>query len=257
MTAHSPDFELRLAASEADIRAGQRLRYEVFVEELGGDGPQVDHAARLERDGFDAIYDHLLLFDKAAPGTPAVGVYRLMRSDRLAPGARFYSEDEYEIDVLTTSGRRLLELGRSCVHPAYRGGAALMALWQGLLAYVEAHGIEVMFGAASFHGTDPAALAAPLSLLHHRHLAPEPLRVRARGAHFQTMNLMKEAEIDRVAAMRAVPALIKSYLRLGGYVGEGAYIDHAFNTIDVCIVVDIAAVPEKMRAIYARGRSAA
>lgn len=253
MTAHIPDFELRLAADEADIRAGQRLRYEVFVDELGGTGPLVDHAARLERDRFDPIYDHLLLFDNAAPDRPAVGVYRLMRSDQLAAGARFYSEAEYDIDVLKASGRRLLELGRSCVHPEYRGGAALMALWQGLLAYVEQHRIDVMFGVASFHGIDPAPLAAPLSLLHHRHLAPEHLRVRARPEHFQRMDLVPEAQIDRVAAMRAVPALIKSYLRLGGYVGEGAFVDHDFNTTDVCIVVDIGEVPEKMRALYARG----
>lgn len=256
MTAHSPQFELRLAANADDIRAGQRLRYEVFVEELGGNGAMVDHAERLERDAFDPIYDHLLLFDRAAPGSPAVGVYRLMRSDQLAPGARFYSEAEYDIDVLKRSGRRLLELGRSCVHPDYRGGAALMALWQGLLDYVDRHGVEVMFGVASFHGTDPAALAAPLSLLHARHLAPEALRVRARPEHFQRMDLMAEAEIDRVAAMRAVPALIKSYLRLGGYVGEGAYIDLDFNTTDVCIVVDIAEVPARMREIYARGAGA-
>ncbi|GKY87927.1 GNAT family N-acetyltransferase [Sinisalibacter aestuarii] len=253
MTAHCPDFELRLAQGAEDLRAAQRLRYEVFVEELGSDGPLVDHGARLERDAFDPVYDHLLLFDKARPGAPAVGAYRLMRSDMLAPGTNFYSEDEYDIDVLKASGRTLLELGRSCVHPDYRGGAALMALWQGLLAYVETHGIEVMFGVASFHGTEIGPLAPTLSLLHHRHLAPEPLRVRARPAHFRRMDLMAEDEIDRVAAMRAVPALIKSYLRLGGYVGEGAYIDLPFNTTDVCIVVDIAQVPGKVRAIYERG----
>jgi L-ornithine Nalpha-acyltransferase len=253
MTAHIPDFELRLAASEADIRAGQRLRYQVFVTELGSDGAMVDHAAGLERDAFDPLYDHLLLLDRARPGAPAVGVYRLMRSDMLAPGARFYSEDEYDIDVLKASGRSLLELGRSCVHPEYRGGVALKVLWQGLLSYVKMHRIEVMFGVASFHGTEIAPLAAPLSLLHHRHLAPPPLRVRARPDHFQRMDLMPEAEIDRVAAMRAVPALIKSYLRLGGYVGEGAYIDAPFNTTDVCIVVEISQVPPRLRAIYERG----
>lgn len=253
MTAHIPDFELRLAADEADIRAGQRLRYEVFVEELGSTGPMVDHAARLECDVFDAHYDHLLLFDRARPGAPAVGAYRLMRGDMLAPGAHFYSEAEYDLDVLKASGRRLLELGRSCVHPEYRGGRALMLLWQGLLAYVKAHRVEVMFGVASFHGTDVAPLAAPLSLLHHRHLAPESLRTQARPDHFQRMDLMTEGEIDRVAAMRAMPVLIKSYLRLGGFVGEGAYIDMPFNTTDVCIIVDMAMVPDKMRALYERG----
>ncbi|HHS93947.1 MAG TPA: GNAT family N-acetyltransferase [Rhodobacterales bacterium] len=252
MTAHSPTFELKLAASEADLCAAQRLRYDVFVHELGGDGPMVDHEAGLECDAYDALYDHLLLIDTAAPGAPVVGSYRLMRGDQLAPGARFYSETEYDLEVLKASGRRLLELGRSCVHPDYRGGAALMALWRGLLGYVEAHAIEVMFGVASFHGTDPTPHAAPLSLLHQNHLAPEPLRVRARGEHFQVMGLVELAAIDRVAAMRAMPPLIKSYLRLGGFVGEGAYIDRDFNTIDVCIIVDIALVPESLRALYGR-----
>ncbi len=252
MAAHRPEFELRLAAGEADIRAAQRLRYEVFVEELGGDGALVDHAARLERDAFDAHYDHLLLFDRARPGDAAIGVYRLMRDDMVHRVGRYYSESEYDLGVLKASGRRLLELGRSCVHPDYRGGAALMQLWRGLLGYVERHGIEVMFGVASFHGSDPAPLAQPLSLLHHRHLAPPALRVRALREHFQRMDLVPEAEIDRVAAMRAVPALIKAYLRLGGFVGEGAFIDAPFNTTDVCVVVDIARVPDSVRAIYAR-----
>lgn len=253
MPPETPDFELRLARSQDDIRAGQRLRYEVFVAELGGDGALVDHEARLERDAFDAHYDHLLLFDRARPGAPAVGVYRLLRDDMVARVGRYYSEDEYDLAVLKRSGRRLLELGRSCVHPDYRGGTALMHLWRGLLGYVERHGIEVMFGVASFHGTDIDALAPPLSLLHHRHLAPPELRVRARGPHAQRMDLVAESGIDRVAAMRAVPALIKAYLRLGGFVGEGAFVDHAFNTTDVCVVVDIARVPERMRALYARG----
>jgi len=256
MASKKPKFELRLAADEEDIRAAQRLRYEVFVEELGGTGALVDHGARLERDAFDAHYDHLLLIDKARPGAPAVGVYRLMRDDMVHLVGQYYSESEYDLGVLKASGRRLLELGRSCVHADYRGGAALMHLWRGLLAYVERHGIEVMFGVASFHGTDPAPLAQPLALLHHCYLAPPELRVRALPEHFQPMDLVADAEIDRVAAMRAVPALIKAYLRLGGYVGEGAFIDAPFNTTDVCVVVDIAKVPEKARAMYARGGSA-
>ncbi len=253
MSTSNPEFELRLARTAQDIRAGQRLRYEVFVEELGGGGDLVDHAARLECDAFDPLFDHLLLFDKARPGAPAVGVYRLMRSDMLGDGDRFYSEDEYDLSVLTGSGKRLLELGRSCVHRDYRGGQALMMLWKGLLAYVDRHDIDVMFGSASFHGTDIGALKEPLSHLYHCHLAPEDLRVRALPEHYQSMDLMPESAVDRVAAMRAVPPLLKAYLRLGGFVGDGAYIDHVFNTTDVCIVVEIAKVPPRLRALYAGG----
>jgi putative hemolysin len=124
-------------------------------------------------------------------------------------------------------------------------------LWNGLAGYVAEHGIEILFGVASFHGTDIAALAQPLSLLHHRHLAPEALRVRARAAHFQRMDLIAEDALDRRAAMLEVPALIKAYLRLGGVVGEGAFVDHAFNTTDVCLIMDTGRMNARSRRIYA------
>ncbi len=248
-----PDFEICLAKDAADIRAGQRLRYDVFVAELGGDGPMVDHAERLERDEFDPYFDHLLLRDKARPGAPAVGVYRLMRDDQMQAAGRYYSEAEYDLTALKASGRRLMELGRSCVHPDYRGGEALKRLWQGLLDYTLTHGIEVMFGVASFHGTDIEVLKQPLSFLHHDHLAPPELRTRALAPHFQSMDLMPSEDIDRSAAMRQMPALIKAYLRLGGTVGEGAFVDKPFNTTDVCIIVDLERVPPRTREMFGRG----
>jgi putative hemolysin len=126
-------------------------------------------------------------------------------------------------------------------------------LWGGLADYVERHGIEVMFGVASFHGTDVAPLAGALSHLHHRHLAPEGLRVRSRV--YQPMDLVPEAAVDRVAAMRATPALIKAYLRLGGFVGDGAFLDHQFNTTDICLIMDAARISPRQRSIYSRARA--
>ena len=245
--AADPEFSVRLARTEDDLRAAQRLRYEVFVAELGGGGAEVDHEARLERDRFDAHVDHLLLTD-AARGA-VVGVYRLLREDHARAAGQFYSEDEYDLAPLRASGRRLLELGRSCLHPDYRGGTAMLHLWQALAGYVTEHRIELLFGVASFHGTDVAALAQPLSLLHHRHLAPEGLRVRSRA--FQPMDLLPEDAIDRKRAMLETPSLIKAYLRLGGVVGEGAFVDHAFNTTDVCLLMDTAALSPRQRGIYA------
>ena len=250
MPSEPPQFSVRLARDAADVRAAQRLRYEVFVAELGGGGDGVDHDARLECDRFDAVFDHLLLLD-AARGDAVVGVYRVMREDQARAAGQFYSEDEYDLEPLRRSGRKLLELGRSCLHADYRGGAGMMHLWQALADYVQSHGIEVLFGAASFHGTDVAALRQPLSLLHHRHLAPEPLRVRARV--YQSMDLVAEDQIDRRRAMLETPALIKAYLRLGGTVGDGAFVDHAFNTTDVCLVMDTAQMNERQRSLYARG----
>lgn len=254
-------FVLRLAADARDLKAAQRLRYEVFVAELGGTGPMVDHDARLEVDEFDPFFDHLLLIDPARDPetlTDVVGVYRLLPSDRLAVSGRFYSESEFDLTPLKASGRRLLELGRSCVHADYRGGTAMFLMWNALADYVLERGIEVLFGAASFHGTDVAALAQPLAYLHHHHLAPEALRVRAKPAHRQEMALIAPDALDRRAAMAGTPALIKAYLRLGGFVGDGAWIDAAFNTTDVCLVMDTARMSEKHRDFYLRkqGREA-
>ncbi|WP_171211498.1 GNAT family N-acetyltransferase [Ruegeria sp. HKCCA5426] len=243
-----PSFTVKLAETEAELRAAQRLRYDVFVRELGGGGEMVDHEAGLERDRFDPYFDHMLAIDDQTGET--VGVYRLLPGERAAELGQFYSEDEYDLTVLRDSGRRLLELGRSCLHPNYRGSTAMYHLWNSLARYVLERQIEVLFGVASFHGTDVQALAQPLSMLHHNHLAPPDLRVRAQPDVFQSMNIVDADALDRRAAMVRVPALIKAYLRLGGFVGEGAFIDHTFNTTDVCLILDTARMNERQRRIY-------
>lgn len=250
MIREEPHLSVRLARDATDLEAAHRLRYEVFVEELGADGPLVDHERRLERDAFDAGCDHLVLVDArrdAARGRHVVGVYRLGRG----LGGRYYTEGEFDLAPLRAGGRRLLELGRSCVHPDYRGGTAMVHLWGGLADYVRRHGVDVLFGTASFPGTDPAPLAHALSLLHHCHLAPPALRPRALPRGRVAMDRLPRHRIDRRCATRALPALIKGYLRLGGFVGEGAFVDRAFNTIDVCLVMDTALVTGPGRILYA------
>ncbi|MGB0901059.1 GNAT family N-acetyltransferase [Halocynthiibacter sp.] len=248
-------FECRLARCDAELTAAQRLRYRVFVKELGGDGTLVDHEQGLERDRFDPYFDHLLLLDHdrdAHPDGPVVGVYRLMQEQGAVSAGSFYSEDEYDLTTLRNSGRKLLELGRSCLHEDYRGGMAMYYLWNGLADYVRSNEIEVLFGVASFHGTEIDPLKNALSLLHHNHLAPEDLRVCAQPDAFQSMNLKAKDAIDRKAAMLAIPALIKAYLRLGGFVGEGAFVDHAFNTTDVCLLMDTKRMNERKTGLYDR-----
>ncbi|SLN34617.1 hypothetical protein ROA7450_01579 [Roseovarius albus] len=247
-----PRYHVRVAQGEADIRKAQRLRYEVFVEELGSDGALVDHENRLEMDQFDPFFDHLLLLD-ARNNDEVVGVYRVLRDDQAERMGRYYSEDEYDLTALKNSGRKLMELGRSCLAADHRGGPAMFYLWNALAHYVYEHGIEIMFGVASFHGTDPNEIAPSLSFLHHNHLAPENLRTKAQPAQYQNMNLCSVEEIDRRAAMKQIPPLIKAYLRLGGFVGDGAYIDHEFNTIDVCLIMDTEQLNEKQKNIYSKG----
>ena len=251
MMIQSPTFAVRLARGESDLLAAQRLRYRVFVQELGGDGPLVDHDLGLERDRFDAVFDHLLLIDPLLPVTDqVVGVYRLLGDAGARRLGQYYSEDEYDLSVLRGSGRNLLELGRSCLHPAYRGGTAMYHLWHGLADYIADHQIEVLFGVASFHGQEPQRLAQPLSYLHRHHLAPPELRVCART--YAPMDLLPPDKIDRRQAMLETPALIKAYLRLGGMVGDGAFVDRAFNTVDVCLLMDIARMNPKQKQLYTK-----
>lgn len=246
-------FQVRLAETEADLRAAQRLRYRVFVEELGGDGPMVDHAARLERDAFDPVTDHLLLIDTEGSDeddSRVVGAYRLLRSDQATAYGRFYSDGEYDLAPLRATGVPLLELGRSCVDAAHRTGAGIFLLWNGLADYVLANGIEILFGVASFHGTDPRTIELPLSWLYHHHLAPEPLRVHSRKP--QRMDLLPADTLNRRAALSSLPGLIKGYLRLGGVVGDTAYVDHEFNTTDVFFVVDTRTMSDRHRDFFTR-----
>ncbi len=252
-------FELKLAKDDADRDGAARLRYKVFVEELGGTGDGIDHENQFERDAFDPYFDHLILIDPKRDKTTldhVIGVYRLLRSDTLEGAGdgvgRFYSEDEYDLAPLKATGRKLLELGRSCVHRDYRGGTAMFQLWQGLSDYIDQHDIEVLFGVASFHGTDTKDIAAPLSLLHADHLAPETLRPRSKS--YAPMDITPPDQIDRKAAIKAMPSLIKAYLRLGGVVGDGAFIDSAFNTVDVCLVLDTQNLSARHKQIYTQAR---
>ncbi|MCF6231807.1 MAG: GNAT family N-acetyltransferase [Rhodobacteraceae bacterium] len=247
-----PAFRVSLATTAEERRCAQQLRYQVFVQELGAGGAMVDHSVELEQDAFDAFADHMLVHDTRS-GRLA-GVYRLLRSDQADRAGGFYSESEYDLGVLTNCDKPLLELGRSCLHPDFRGTTALYHLWGGLAGYVADHQIDILFGVASFHGTNPQTLAAPLSLLHHNHLAPPALRVRARADHFQPMDLTPMQSLDRRNAMIAMPPLIKAYLRLGGSVGEGAYVDHAFNTTDVCLILQTCDMNRRQAQIYAKGR---
>ena len=134
----------------------------------------------------------------------------------------------------------------------YRGGTALTYLWQALANYVLERKIEILFGVASFHGTDISELAEPLSLLHHQYLAEEKLRPVAKKPYNQKMNLLEPEIINRKLAVLKMPALIKSYIRLGGKVGLDAYVDHEFNTTDLCLIMDTSSINSKRMSFLAQ-----
>jgi putative hemolysin len=250
----SGPLQVRLAESAADIDAAQALRYQIFYERLGAHPMPEMARRRRDFDRFDGDCDHLLVLDHAL-GTGAeaiVGTYRLIRRATAARLGGFYSADEYDIAPLLRIPGEILELGRSCVDPAYRQRPAMQLLWSGIAAYVFHYAIVLMFGCASLPGTDPDAVAMPLSYLHHHHLAPPALRPRALVERYVDMRRLDADAIDSARALAALPPLIKGYLRLGGFVGDGAVIDEQFNTTDVCILVKTDLVTEKYSRHYER-----
>lgn len=251
-------FTVRLAEDEDDVRAAQRLRYRIFVEEMGASASPEDTVNRRETDAFDPYFEHMLLIDNETDRPEiergVVGVYRLMTDARAREGIGFYGQSEYDLSKLLSGGRKSLELGRSCVDTQVRGGAGMHMLWTGLGDYVTTHGISILFGVASFHGKEVAPISQALSYLYHNHLAPPDLRVRAVAERYAAMDILPADEINRVEAMRQLPALIKAYIRLGGFVGEGAFIDVDFNTVDVCLLMDTSRMVERYRDYYSRER---
>jgi putative hemolysin len=256
----SAALEVRLAETEEEVEAAQRLRYCVFYEEMSAMPTAEMRAARRDFDHFDEFCDHLLVVDRAAhdeDGQPAVvGTYRLMRDSDAKRAGGFYSAGEYDLAPMLAglpAGTRHLELGRSCILKDYRTKPGTMQLlWRGVMAYVARFDIDLMFGCASLGGTDPDALALPLSYLHHFHLLPPEIRVRALPPRYVNMNRMPEEAIDPKEALRALPPLVKGYVRAGALMGEGAVIDRQFGTTDVFIYLPVATMDTRYRSRFGK-----
>lgn len=252
------NLRIRVAEDAAEVRAAQALRYRVFYESMAAKPTPEMAAAERDFDSFDDFCDHLLVFDAERGAGPdaVVGTYRVMRREGAARRGQFYTSDEYQIDSLIAYPGEILELGRSCVDPTYRSGATMQLLWRGIAEYVFYYDITIMFGCASLPGTDPEQLRMPLSYLHHHHLAPPALRPRAVPERYVSMNLLPPERVKISEARQALPPLIKGYLRLGGFVGDGAVVDHEFGTTDVCVVVKTDWVTDKYLRHYKRDEQA-
>ena len=247
-------LHLRLAETEEEVAAAQALRYRVFYEEMSAKVTLVMAAAKRDFDVFDDYCDHMVVFDDVRGAGPEaiIGTYRVMRRDAAKRCGRFYTAGEFNIANLLAFPGEVMELGRSCIKADHRNGATMQLLWRGIADYVMAHDVGLMFGCASLPGTEPAALAVPLSYLYHHHLAPPALRARALPERYVAMNVIPLRDISPRTALQMLPPLLKGYLRLGGFVGEGAVIDHDFRTTDVCVVVKTQSVTDRYFRHYTR-----
>jgi putative hemolysin len=252
--ASAGSLDVRIAETEQEIEAAQRLRYRVFYEEMCAIPTPQMRAQHRDFDHYDAFCDHLLVVDRDVrdeKGEAAVvGTYRLLRGEVAALHGGYYTSSEYDLAPMVDAnppGTRFLELGRSCVLKPYRPRQVTMQLlWRGIILYLHRHAIDVMFGCGSLPGIDPEALALPLSYLHHFHRSPEGQRLRARPELYVEMNRMSQESIDMKEALRSLPPLIKGYVRIGSYIGDGAVIDRQFGTTDVLIYFPVSRLDKRL-----------
>lgn len=243
-------LEVHLTSKRADILKAMRLRFEVFYEEMSAKTNTLAHLLRLDRDAYDKICEHLLVFDSTSQkklfqgnfGPQAIATYRILRQEVAQKTLGFYTQQEFNLDDLIkrkSADCRFMELGRSCVRKEYRSKRCIELLWKGLWTYAQEHGINVMIGCASFDGTDPQKYSQALSYLYHHALAQNEWHCKAHASLYQKMNIIPKDEIKVLEALKQMPPLIKGYLRLGAFVGDGAVIDKQFGTIDILIILPI------------------
>jgi putative hemolysin len=235
-SAMEPQLSVRLANCASDVVAAQRLRYKVFCEEMGADLHR--HDGR-DVDMFDPACEHLIVIDETLG--KVVGTYRILSPWGARSVKRMYSEGEFRVDALKPIAHEIFEVGRACIHPAYRGGAALSRLWSGLGAYVRENNVKYLAGCASVPlDSGSLNLGSLRADLMSRHLAPVDFRVEPiRG--LQSLG-------DPMGVRPSPPPLLKGYLRLGAWVcGEPAW-DPDFDSADFFVLLPI----ERMVPRYAQ-----
>jgi L-ornithine Nalpha-acyltransferase len=243
------DLSVRLARSTREVAIAQALRFKVFYEELNAVADAISADLSLDSDRFDAFCDHLIVVKQPSDivderfrvdDGEVIGTYRLLRQSVAAENGGFYTQSEFDLLPLIASKPELnfLELGRSCVLKAFRTKPVVELLWQGIWNYVRHYGLDVMMGCASLEGVDPKVHAATLNFLARNCAAPAEWNVRALPERYIEMK-SDDGPNDPKVALKALPPLIKGYLRLGCFIGEGAVVDTQFNTIDVLIILPV------------------
>ncbi|MEV6352787.1 GNAT family N-acetyltransferase [Streptomyces hydrogenans] len=228
-TRPEPRYLVGLARDQDDVRAAQRLRHQVFAGEMGArlDGPEPG----LDTDAFDAYCDHLLVREETTG--EVVGTYRILPPERAAVAGRLYSETEFDLTRLAPLRHDLVEVGRSCVHPAHRNGAVIALIWAGLARYMTRTGHEWLAGCCSLPLADGGSLAAATwDTVKAKHLAPEEYWVTPH-------KLWNSDGVRRPEGRTELPPLLRGYVRLGAWVCGAPAHDPDFGVADLYVLLSL------------------
>ncbi|RFP16006.1 MULTISPECIES: GNAT family N-acetyltransferase [unclassified Duganella] len=227
--AASGKLVLSMASTPEELREVQRLRYKVFIETMGLSSLVREDG--LDSDEFDEHCDHLIVRDSST--LKVVGTYRLLSASRARKLGRVYSEGEFDLGRLNNLRGRMVEAGRACIHPDYRGGSVIMLLWSGLAEYMRRENCDYLAGCASISLADGGHNAvAVYQSLAGAHLAPSEYRV--------TPHLPFPFSKLEAAQKPQVPPLLKGYMRSGAWIcGEPAW-DPDFESADLFLLLPLA-----------------
>ena len=235
-------LSVQFASTAAEVREAQRLRFKVFAEEMGA--RLRSREPGIDSDAFDPYCDHLLVRDTGT--NEVVGTYRVLSSVQAKRNGGLYSDEEFDLVRLAHLRDRMVEVGRSCVHPDYRSGATIALLWAGLAEYVVDHGYDYLIGCASISMADGGHVAASVyNRIKRDYLSPPEYRVYPRCP------LPLDALNGNLAA--PTPTLIKGYLRLGAYVCGAPAWDPDFNTADLLILLPFSRMTQRYRKHFVKG----
>ena len=255
---HAAEPSLRLQVRWArhldEVRQAQRLRYQVFAEEMGAvlQTPVVGH----DIDVFDDFCEHLMVCDEEQDRV--IGTYRLLTPAQAQRAGGLYSDQEFDLSPISAWRGKMVELGRSCVHAEHRQGGVILALWAALAEFMQRNQLEAMVGCASIpmqypglaHGEGPARI---WQQLRQSHLAEPELQVNPRVALPEELAHISNVSADALKV--EPPALIQGYLRAGAKVLGAPAWDSDFNTADLPIMMRMQDLPSRYRRLFARGKA--
>lgn len=235
-------LQLSIATTTAELREVQRLRYKVFVEDMGISS--LLNAERLDRDQFDEYCDHLIVRDTNT--LKVVGTYRLMSPSAAQKKGSFYSEGEFDLCRLAHLRTRMVEAGRACIHPRYRGGSVIMLLWSGLAAYMQRHQCDHLIGCASMNLADGGHNASAVyQALSPSHAAPPEYQV--------TPHMPFPMQTLASSCKPQTPPLIKGYLRSGGWICGAPAWDTQFQSADLFMMLQLSNLDGRYARHYGTG----
>ena len=225
-------YRVRFAETPDDVLAAQRLRTRAFRGEEPG---------ALDADDFDHLCEHVLVEDQKTGAL--VCCFRFLPLTGGRDIARSYSAQYYELSALESFEGRMVEMGRFCIDPGVKDPDILRVAWGAMTAYVDEHGVELLFGCSSFHGTDADDYLDAFAMLKARHLAPKRWlpKVKAPKVFRFAQKLRRKPDVKQ--AMMRMPPLLRTYLLMGGWVSDHAVVDNHMNTLHVFTGLEIKAIP--------------